>query len=118
MLKKCNRFLAFLLAIALVIATFGSDFASNRVLAEDEVGDTLEVNENADETLTVNPTQDITPPAVRELVTGEAPAVLGERRGRTEDTADTFGRIVTIIVAAGIGFAMIFIKRNKNGEDR
>ncbi|MBP3233486.1 MAG: hypothetical protein J6M65_03565 [Eubacterium sp.] len=43
-------------------------------------------------------------------------AVLGARRGRTEDTANTLGRIITIIIAAGIGFTMIFIKRKKNEE--
>ncbi len=49
--------------------------------------------------------------------TGEAPAVLGARRGgETDDTTDILGRIITIIVAAGIGFAMIFIKRKKNEE--
>ncbi len=48
---------------------------------------------------------------------GSGAAVLGARRGRTEDSTDMFGRIVTIIVAAGIGFTMVFIKRKKNEED-
>ena len=34
MLRKWNRILAFLLAIALVTTTFGSDFASAKVYAE------------------------------------------------------------------------------------
>ena len=36
MFRKWNRFLAFLLSIALVITTFGSDFASAKVYAEGE----------------------------------------------------------------------------------
>lgn len=55
--------------------------------------------------------------ATRALGAGDGAAVLGARRGRTEDSTNTFGRIVTIIVAAGIGFTMIFIKRKKNEED-
>jgi hypothetical protein len=64
----------------------------------------------------------VTPPAgqvlgaTRQLATGDGAAVLGARRGRTEDTTNTLGRIITIIVAAGIGFMMIFIKRKKNEE--
>ena len=65
----------------------------------------------------------VTPPsgqqvlgAVRSVATGDGAAVLGARRGRTEDTTNTLGRIITIIVAAGIGFMMIFIKRKKNEE--
>ncbi|WP_022765589.1 InlB B-repeat-containing protein [Butyrivibrio sp. XPD2006] len=64
----------------------------------------------------------VTPPAgqvlgaVREVPSGDGAAVLGARRGRTEDTTNTLGRIITIIVAAGIGFMMIFIKRKKNEE--
>ena len=39
MLRKWNRFLAFLLAIALVTTTFGSDFASARVYAVEGLED-------------------------------------------------------------------------------
>ncbi len=62
----------------------------------------------------------ITPPAEGQVLGAVRPvdgaAVLGARRGRTEDSANTLGRIITIIVAAGIGFTMIFIKRKKNEE--
>ena len=71
-----------------------------------------------------NPPPDDTPPtitppgqvlgAVRPV---DGAAVLGARRGRTEDSANTLGRIITIIVAAGIGFTMVFIKRKKNEEE-
>ena len=54
--------------------------------------------------------------AVRGTGAADGAAVLGARRGRTEDTANTLGRIITIIVAAGIGFTMIFIKRKKKEE--
>ncbi len=62
----------------------------------------------------------VTPPAEGQVLGAVRPvdgaAVLGARRGRTEDSANTLGRIITIIVAAGIGFTMIFIKRKKNEE--
>ena len=62
----------------------------------------------------------ITPPIEGQVLGAVRPvdgaAVLGARRGRTEDSANTLGRIITIIVAAGIGFTMIFIKRKKNEE--
>jgi len=48
--------------------------------------------------------------------TGDAPAVLGARRAGTSDTS-IVGSIITIIVAAGIAFAMVFMKR-KNKEDK
>jgi hypothetical protein len=51
-------------------------------------------------------------------VNGDAPAVLGARRGRTDDATNTLGRIVTIVVAAGIGFTMIFMKRKKEDENK
>ncbi len=44
-------------------------------------------------------------------------AVLGARRSGTDDPADTLGRIITILVAAAIGFAMVFIKR-RNREKK
>lgn len=47
---------------------------------------------------------------------GDGAAVLGARRGGTDDPTNTFGRIITIIFAAGIGFLMIFMKRKK--EDK
>lgn len=64
----------------------------------------------------------VTPPAGQVLgatraVGGDGAAVLGARRGRTEDSTNTLGRIITIIVAAGIGFTMIFIKRKKSEEE-
>ena len=53
--------------------------------------------------------------AQRPVATDE-PAVLGARRSGTGDTTNTVGRILTIIVAAGIGFTMVFIKRKKEEE--
>ncbi len=50
------------------------------------------------------------------LLGDDGPAVLGARRGGTDDETNTLGRIITIIVAAGIGFAMIFMKRKKKDE--
>ncbi len=47
---------------------------------------------------------------------GEGGAVLGARRAGTEDTTNNIGRIITIVVAAGIGFTMIFLKRKKNED--
>ncbi|MCR5155261.1 MAG: InlB B-repeat-containing protein [Butyrivibrio sp.] len=51
MLKKWNRFLAFILAFALVITTFGSDFASAKAYADDgtEENTTVEAQEPAAE---------------------------------------------------------------------
>ena len=45
MFKKWNRILAFLLSIALVTTTFGSDFASAKVYAEEN-----EIVEESDDT--------------------------------------------------------------------
>ncbi len=45
-------------------------------------------------------------------------AVLGARRGGTEDSANMVGRIITIVVAAGIGFTMIFLKRKKKEDEQ
>ncbi len=62
----------------------------------------------------------ITPPTEGQVLGATRPvdgaAVLGARRGRTEDSTNTFGRIITIIVAAAIGFTMVFIKRKTKEE--
>ncbi len=57
-----------------------------------------------------------TPPQVLGAKRTPEAAVLGARRGNTEDTANNIGRIITIILAAGIGFTMIFLKRKKNED--
>ncbi|MBO5621235.1 MAG: hypothetical protein J5959_06350, partial [Butyrivibrio sp.] len=48
--------------------------------------------------------------------TREQAAVLGARRGNTSDDTNTFGRIIAIIVAAGVGFTMIFMKKKKEED--
>ena len=46
------------------------------------------------------------------------PQVLGARRGRTEDSTNTFAHILTIIVAAGTAFAMIALRKKKEEDDK
>ncbi len=61
-----------------------------------------------------------TPAAPGQVLGAQRPegAVLGARRGGTEDSANMVGRIITIVVAAGIGFTMIFLKRKKNEDEQ
>ncbi len=51
MLRKCNKILSFLLALALVITTFGSDFANAKVFAVGEENIVEETTENTEEVL-------------------------------------------------------------------
>ncbi|WP_022765588.1 InlB B-repeat-containing protein [Butyrivibrio sp. XPD2006] len=51
MLRKCNRLLSFLLTFALVITTFGSDFANAKVFAVEEESVVENTTENTEEVL-------------------------------------------------------------------
>lgn len=102
----------------------GKDGKSNYVISLHP--GTLTIYNPSDDTPPSSPTPpttpSVTPPAGQVLgatraVGGDGAAVLGARRGRTEDSTNTLGRIITIIVAAGIGFTMIFIKRKKSEEE-
>ncbi len=44
------------------------------------------------------------------------PAVLGARRGRTEDNTNTLAHVLTILVAAGVAFAMIALRKKNEDE--
>ncbi len=100
-MKKYNGVKAFIFSLALMITLLGGGPGSVRSYAVEEV--TVNVSKSGQEDDTIGTDSD-------------EEAVLGVRRENTEDTADIAGRVITIIVAAGIGFAMIYIKRRKNGD--
>ena len=44
-------------------------------------------------------------------------AVLGARRGRTEDTANPAGRIMAVLIAAAVATALLIIRKKENKEE-
>ncbi len=92
---------AIIFSLALMISVFCGGFRSTTSYAADDAVVSVAESEQEDETTDEEPDEE---------------AVLGVRRENTEDSTDIAGRVITIIVAAGIGFAMIYIKRRKNGD--
>ncbi|WP_024866201.1 InlB B-repeat-containing protein [Butyrivibrio sp. FCS014] len=101
MLKKWNRILAFMLSIALVITTFGSDFASAKAYAEEGTDETITVEEQAPaetqtetETwseITEPTTEETTPPAVEDepkVVPEVIPEVVPEGEKNPEEVPE------------------------------
>ena len=94
MLRKWNRFLAFLLTIALVTTTFGSDFASAKVYAvegiedaepaeEAEPEEVVESEEDEEPAEAVEPAEDAEPQEVagaEEAAAAASPSFLLLRR--------------------------------------
>ncbi len=100
-MKNYRGLKAIIFSLALMISVLGGGLGSTTSYAADEACVSAAEAEWEDETTDGEPDEE---------------AVLGVRRENTEDKADIAGRVITIIVAAGIGFAMIYIKRRKNGD--
>ena len=56
--------------------------------------------------------------ATRELEGGDGAAVLGARRGRTDDDANNMARLIAIVMAAAIAVSMMLTGKKKEDEEK